>query len=63
MSDHLTYLLGANSFKAYKYVPYGAVGEVMPYLLRRAQENSSLLGSVAMETRMLRQEITRRAFG
>ena len=40
-----------------------AVGEVMPYLLRRAQENSSLLGSVAMETRMLRQEITRRAFG
>jgi len=63
MSDHLTYLLGENKYQAYKYVPYGAVNEVMPYLLRRAQENSALLGSVASETRMLKEEIGRRMAG
>lgn len=39
MSDHLTYTLGLNGYKAYKYVPYGPVNEVMPYLIRRAHEN------------------------
>jgi Proline dehydrogenase len=36
MSDNLTYNLGQNGFRAYKYVPYGQVAEVMPYLVRRA---------------------------
>lgn len=37
MADHLTYTLGANGYGAYKYVPFGGVGEVLPYLVRRAQ--------------------------
>lgn len=60
MADHLTYSLGNNKYRAYKYVPYGKVKEVMPYLIRRAQENSDMLGGVGTELRMLRQEIGRR---
>ena len=37
MADNLTYGLGKAGYKAYKYVPYGPVHEVMPYLIRRAQ--------------------------
>ncbi len=39
MADRLTYPLAAHGYKAYKYVPYGPIKEVIPYLLRRAQEN------------------------
>merc|ERR1712232_13946 len=44
-ADHLTFTLGANGYKAYKYVPYGPIDEVVPYLIRRTQENSAILGS------------------
>ena len=40
MADHLTFTLAAEGFKAYKYVPYGPVEEVLPYLIRRAQEST-----------------------
>ncbi|KAJ1432629.1 proline dehydrogenase [Ochromonadaceae sp. CCMP2298] len=60
MADHLTYSLGNAKYRAYKYVPYGKVKEVMPYLIRRAQENSDMLGGVTTELTMLRQEIKRR---
>jgi len=60
MSDHLTFTLGSNGYQAYKYVPYGKVGEVMPYLLRRAQENSDVLGSSKNEISMLSHEVKRR---
>lgn len=60
MSDHLTYSLGAAHYKAFKYVPYGKIKEVMPYLIRRAQENSDMLGGVGVELRMLKKEIFRR---
>ena len=60
MADHLTYTLGAHGYKAYKYVPYGEVDEVMPYLLRRAQENSSLLGTTTVEIKLLESELSRR---
>jgi proline dehydrogenase len=61
MSDHLTFLLGAKGYRAYKYVPYGPVEEVVPYLLRRAQENAAMLGKGApLELSMLRQELARR---
>merc|ERR1719321_2372543 len=55
MADHVTFTLGANGYKAYKYVPYGPIGEVVPYLIRRTLENSSLLGSdgVKEERRMV----------
>lgn len=62
MMDHLTFNLGAKGYKAYKYVPYGKVREVMPYLIRRAQENSSPFGGAALELEMLNSEIKRRLF-
>merc|ERR1719488_78560 len=49
MADHLTFTLGQNGYKAYKYVPYGPIGEVVPYLIRRTQENSSILGSSGVQ--------------
>jgi len=60
MSDHLTYSLGGAGYKAYKYVPYGKIREVMPYLIRRAQENSDIMSGVGLELRMLTRELTRR---
>jgi proline dehydrogenase len=64
MADHLTYTLASKNFKAYKYVPYGKIVEVMPYLIRRAHENSNIITSgVGNELRMLRKEIKRRIFG
>ena len=65
MADHLTFVLAAKNFFAYKYIPYGPVDEVVPYLIRRTQENSTLLGTPAVveERRMLFRELRRRAFG
>jgi proline dehydrogenase len=60
MADNLTYTLGAHGYGAYKYVPFGSIDEVMPYLIRRAQENSDVLGGIAKETTMLRSELKRR---
>ena len=57
MADHLTFALGRDGFNAYKYVPYGPVDEVMPYLIRRAQENGDLLGGVGHERALLRDEV------
>ena len=60
MADHLTFHLGGAGYKAYKYVPYGKVNEVMPYLVRRAQENADVLGNARAELTMVGQEILRR---
>lgn len=61
MCDFVTLSLGRAGYAAYKYVPYGPVQGVLPYLIRRAQENSDLVaGGVAKELRMLRQELGRR---
>jgi proline dehydrogenase len=60
MSDNLTFNLGDFGYKAYKYVPYGQVKEVIPYLLRRAQENSAITGNASKELKLLREEIKRR---
>eukprot|EP01126_Amoeba_proteus_P040465 TRINITY_DN4318_c0_g1_i12.p1 TRINITY_DN4318_c0_g1~~TRINITY_DN4318_c0_g1_i12.p1 ORF type:complete len:373 (+),score=64.67 TRINITY_DN4318_c0_g1_i12:604-1722(+) len=60
MSDRLTFNLGRNGYKAYKYVPYGPVNEVIPYLLRRAQENSVLLGGAVIERRMIGKALLHR---
>jgi proline dehydrogenase len=60
MSDNLTFNLGKHGYCAYKYVPYGEVAEVIPYLMRRAQENSSMLGNASRELELLRAEIWRR---
>lgn len=60
MADNLTFSLGQSGYKAYKYVPYGPVKEVVPYLVRRAQENSTIMGRVAEERHMLGAELRRR---
>jgi proline dehydrogenase len=60
MSDHLSYNLGKNDYRVYKYVPYGEVHEVMPYLLRRARENSAIVGGATLELDMIKQELLRR---
>jgi proline dehydrogenase len=62
MSDNLSYTLGLSGYKAYKYVPYGKIEEVMPYLIRRAQENSDALSGAVKELTMIQQEIRRRIF-
>jgi proline dehydrogenase len=60
MADHITFTLGRLSFAPYKYVPYGEVTEVLPYLIRRAQENSDMLGGVTHERKLIRDELKRR---
>ena len=59
-SDNLTYNLGKHGYRAYKYVPYGQVKEVMPYLMRRAQENSAMMGNASRELVLLKSELLRR---
>ncbi|GKY99177.1 hypothetical protein MPSEU_000873100 [Mayamaea pseudoterrestris] len=63
MMDHLTYNLGLLEYRAYKYLPYGPVKLVMPYLIRRANENSSIAGASTLELDMIRAELKRRWFG
>ena len=60
MSDNLTFNLAESGFNVAKYVPYGPVREVVPYLIRRAQENSSVTGDMTREHRLVIQEMKRR---
>ncbi|SCD21137.1 proline dehydrogenase [Proteiniphilum saccharofermentans] len=60
MSDHITYNLAEQGYNVAKYVPYGAVKTMMPYLFRRAEENSSVKGQTNRELKMIRTEIKRR---
>eukprot|EP01083_Nonionella_stella_P072487 195524_1 len=60
MCDHLTYPLGKNRYSVFKYLPYGPIDEVMPYLLRRAEENSDVLGNTGKEIYLLKKELRRR---
>ena len=60
MADNLSFNLGKHGYRAYKYVPYGEVHEVMPYLLRRARENSAIVGGASKETSMITAELRRR---
>ena len=60
MSDHITYNLAEEGYNVAKYVPYGAVKTMMPYLFRRAEENSSVKGQTNRELKMIRTEIRRR---
>ena len=62
MADHLTFGLGACGLKAYKYVPWGSVGEVVPYLLRRATENADAMSGAPAQRAMMLRELGRRLF-
>lgn len=60
MSDNLTYNLAEAGFNVSKYLVYGPVAEVLPYLVRRAQENTSVTGEMGRELRMIHDELERR---
>lgn len=60
MSDHITFNLAQAGCSVSKYVPFGPIKDVVPYLMRRAQENSSVKGQTGRELSLLRKEIKRR---
>lgn len=60
MSDHISYNLAKKGYNAVKLVPFGPVRDVVPYLLRRAQENTSVKGQTGRELSLLREEKKRR---
>ncbi|WP_299756899.1 proline dehydrogenase family protein [uncultured Pontibacter sp.] len=60
MSDNLSYNLANAGYNVAKYVPYGPVVEVMPYLLRRANENTAIAGQSSREFSLIKSEIERR---
>ncbi len=60
MSDTISFNLAANGYNVAKYLPYGPIIGVMPYLGRRAKENSSMAGQVGRELKLIVQEIKRR---
>lgn len=60
MSDHISFNLANAGFNVVKYVPYGPIGTVMPYLLRRAEENTSIAGQSSRELDLIKQELKRR---
>lgn len=60
MSDNLTFNLAKAGFRVAKYLPYGQVKEVIPYLIRRAQENTSVTGDAGRELKLVREEVVRR---
>lgn len=60
MSDHISYNLSHNGYNVAKYVPYGPIKEVMPYLLRRADENTSVAGQTSRELSLIIKEKKRR---
>lgn len=61
MSDHISYNLAESNYNVAKYVPYGPVKEVLPYLIRRAQENTSVKGQTGRELGLIIKEKQRRA--
>jgi len=60
MSDHISFNLAKAGYNVVKYVPYGPVQTVMPYLFRRAEENTSIAGQSSRELDLIRKETKRR---
>ncbi len=60
MSDHISYNLSLIGYNVAKYLPFGPVKDVMPYLIRRAEENTSVVGQTSRELSIIRKEKRRR---
>jgi proline dehydrogenase len=60
MSDNITFNLAKHSFRVSKYLPFGPIQDVIPYLMRRAQENSSVSGQTGRELGLIKKELERR---
>ena len=60
MGDNISYVLASKGYNVSKYVPYGPVADAVPYLIRRANENSSAAGQVSRELEMIGRELKRR---
>lgn len=60
MSDNISYNLAAQGYNVAKYLPFGPVRDVMPYLIRRAEENTSVAGQTSRELNLLNTERKRR---
>jgi len=60
MSDNISYNLAQSGYNVAKYLPFGPVRNVMPYLIRRAEENTSVAGQTSRELNLLKTERNRR---
>lgn len=63
MSDNITYNLARAGYSVSKYLPFGPIGDVIPYLMRRAQENTSVGGQTGRELGLIKKELKRRKTG
>ena len=62
MSDHISFNLAKKGYNVTKYLPFGPVKDVMPYLIRRAEENTSVAGQTNRELKLIKKEKKRRKF-
>ena len=60
MSDNITFNLAKEGFSVSKYLPFGPLKDVIPYLMRRAEENSSVGGQTGREHELIKKELARR---
>lgn len=60
MADHISFNLAAAGYQVVKYLPYGPIKEVIPYLIRRAEENTSIHGQTPRELKLIKKELKRR---
>lgn len=60
MADHISFNIANAGYNVIKYVPYGPLKEVIPYLIRRAEENTSVQGQTPRELELIQKERLRR---
>ena len=63
MSDNITFNLAKDDYSVSKYLPFGPINDVIPYLMRRAQENTSVSGQTGRELSLINKELKRRKAG
>ena len=60
MSDNISFNLAEEGYNVIKYLPFGPTKEVIPYLIRRAEENTSVKGQTSRELQLIKSELKRR---